>query len=160
MRRTAKKAAEQVAAKINPKNQPEKEPSVWHPWKSASAKHLRWARQLTIIGRRLSVGSPAPAFELDWLNPEDAAIHSVELESLGRAGAPAQPGQLRRHPGLPHRNAPLGHAARRAAARRGDLHHQHGFAVRAGALGEGGMASSTPCCRRTAARSSGKITGS
>jgi thiol peroxidase len=36
--------------------------------------------QLTIIGSKLPVGSLAPAFELDWLNPDDSAIHRVRLE--------------------------------------------------------------------------------
>ena len=41
--------------------------------------------QLTIVGSKLAVGSPAPAFELDWLNPDDSAIHSVRLaDSDGR----------------------------------------------------------------------------
>ena len=35
--------------------------------------------QLTIVGSKLAVGAAAPAFELDWLNPEDSAIHSVRL---------------------------------------------------------------------------------
>ena len=35
--------------------------------------------QLTVVGRRLLVGASAPAFELDWLNPDDSAIHSVKL---------------------------------------------------------------------------------
>ena len=35
--------------------------------------------QLTVVGRRLLVGASAPAFELDWLNPDDAALHSVKL---------------------------------------------------------------------------------
>lgn len=36
--------------------------------------------QLTVRGSKLAVGSPAPAFELDWLNPDDSAIHSVQLK--------------------------------------------------------------------------------
>ena len=41
--------------------------------------------QLTVVGSRLLVGASAPAFELDWLNPDDAAIHSVKLgDSTGK----------------------------------------------------------------------------
>ena len=36
--------------------------------------------QLTVVGRKLPIGAAAPAFALDWLNPDDAAIHSVRLE--------------------------------------------------------------------------------
>ena len=35
--------------------------------------------QLTVVGRRLLVGASAPAFALDWLNPQDSAIHSITL---------------------------------------------------------------------------------
>ena len=35
--------------------------------------------QLTIVGSKLTLGAAAPAFELDWLNPDDSAIHSVRL---------------------------------------------------------------------------------
>ena len=41
--------------------------------------------RLTVVGSKLPVGAAAPAFELDWLNPDDSAIHSVRLEdSQGR----------------------------------------------------------------------------
>ena len=36
--------------------------------------------QLTVVGSKLPVGAVAPAFALDWLNPDDAAIHSIKLE--------------------------------------------------------------------------------
>lgn len=36
--------------------------------------------QLTVLGHRLTPGSAAPAFALDWLNPEDAAIHNIRLQ--------------------------------------------------------------------------------
>lgn len=35
--------------------------------------------QLTVVGSKLAVGAASPAFELDWLNPDDSAIHSVNL---------------------------------------------------------------------------------
>ena len=35
--------------------------------------------QLTVVGSKLAVGSPAPTFELDWLNLDDSAVHSVRL---------------------------------------------------------------------------------
>jgi thiol peroxidase len=36
--------------------------------------------QLTVIGSKLTVGAAAPAFELDWLNPEEGAVRSVRLK--------------------------------------------------------------------------------
>lgn len=36
--------------------------------------------QLTVLGSKLPLGAAAPAFELDWLDPDDSAIHSVRLE--------------------------------------------------------------------------------
>ena len=35
--------------------------------------------QLTVVGRKLPIGAAAPAFALDWLNPQDSAIHSITL---------------------------------------------------------------------------------
>lgn len=35
--------------------------------------------QLTVLGSKLPIGAAAPAFELDWMDPEDPAIHSVKL---------------------------------------------------------------------------------
>ncbi len=35
--------------------------------------------QLTVVGSKLTLGAAAPAFALDWLNPDDSAIHSVRL---------------------------------------------------------------------------------
>ena len=35
--------------------------------------------QLTVIGGKLTPGAAAPAFELDWMDPDDSAIHSVRL---------------------------------------------------------------------------------
>jgi len=35
---------------------------------------------LTIVGSKVALGAAAPAFELDWLNPADSAVHIVRLE--------------------------------------------------------------------------------
>ena len=45
-----------------------------------SGEAFELGEQLTVVGRKLPIGAAAPAFALDWLNPDDAAIHSVRLE--------------------------------------------------------------------------------
>lgn len=37
---------------------------------------------LTVVGSKLTSGRQAPAFTLDWLNPDDSAIHPVSLADL------------------------------------------------------------------------------
>lgn len=40
---------------------------------------FEWGEQLTVIGERLAVGDAAPAFTLDWLDPEGGEISHVRL---------------------------------------------------------------------------------
>ena len=35
--------------------------------------------RLTVVGRQLQPGAPAPAFGLDWLDPDGAEMHNVRL---------------------------------------------------------------------------------
>ena len=68
---------------------------------------FEFGEQLTVVGKKLQAGDPAPDFTLDYVDPGDGTAGQVRLAN-SRPHPPAQRRQLARYPRLPRRNPPVG----------------------------------------------------